>query len=101
MSNQGSAHFKQPGNSLDDQSDYMSTNTSLYPADSKLLHVAKKLARTKAVLNKNHSVLTAATSLRSSSACASTEAKLVSINDIGPMKTFKRKQVKNSSISER
>jgi hypothetical protein len=101
MSNQGSAHFKQTGSSLDDQSDYMSTNTSLYHANSKLSHVAKKIARTKAVLNKNHSVLTAATSLRSSSACASTEAKLVSINDIGPMKTFKRKHVKNSSISGR
>jgi len=101
MSNQGSTRFKQTDNSQDDQSDYMSTNTTLYHAKSKLLHVTKKIARTKAVLNKNHSVLTAATTIRPSSACASTVAKLVSINDIGPMKTFKRKQVKNLSISER
>ena len=91
----------QTGTSLDDQSDYMSTSNSLHRANSKLSQVAKKIARAKAVLNKNLSVLSSAASLRSNSAFASTEAKLVSINDMGPIRTFKRKMVRNSSVSER
>ena len=91
----------QTGTSLDDQSDYMSTSNSLHRANSKLSQVAKKIARAKAVLNKNLSVLSSAASLRSNSAFASTEAKLVSINDMGPIRTFKRKLVRNSSVSER
>lgn len=79
----------------------MSTINSASAPSSKLSQVAKKIARSKAVLNKNLSLLTTAASFRSNSASATIEAKVVSTNDIGPIRTFKRRQVRNSSISDR